>query len=292
MRLFYLYNSKMWLLSLSVHVVGIVGYNLLLRRSLLAKMDRWLLATILQTGIGIPAVFIALFFPFQIPAYTPFDIFLFCAATLLTILFHTCNVKALQYLDAGVFSLVYNTRFITVSILGVMLLSEKLTLLQFLGGLLIFGSVFLVQQKGKASISKKGLLFGFGTAFIIGFLNVTEKLLNQSVGFVEYFVPVSILCTILMWIVVFIRKTKISLPFLIKPATLSLMGLRAMSAYGFSYSLVFGPVALSNYISSLSVVLTVLFGALFFNERDHLKSKISATIVAFIGLTLILLGKL
>lgn len=275
-----------------MHLVGIVGYNLLLRRSILGQMDKWLLATILQTGICIPAIFIAIFFPFKIPAYSPYDIFLFVATVVLTILFHTSNVKALQYLEASVFSLVYNTRFITVSLLGVFLLSEKLTPLQLFGGLLIFCSVFLVRQKEKISVTKRGLLFGFGTAFVIGFLNVTEKLLNQSVGFVEYFVPVSIVCCVVMWVVVFIRRTKVSLPFLVKPSTLSLMGLRAMSAYGFSYALVFGPIALSNYVSSLSVVLTVLFGALFFNERDHLRSKIISAMVAFAGLTLILLAKI
>lgn len=281
----------MWLLSLSVHLVGIVGYNLLLRRSLLRNIDRWLLATILQTGIGIPALFIAIFFPFKLPTYSALELLLFVAAILLTILFHSFNVKSLQYLQAGVFSLVYNTRFITVTILGVLVLSEKLTLLQFLGGLFIFCSVFLVHRKGKGAVGKRGLFYGFGTAFIIGFLNTIEKILIQSVGYFEYFVPAAIISTIIMWVVVFIRRTKIAWPFLIKSSTVTLMGLRAMSAYGFSYALVFGPVALSNYVSSLSVVLTVLFGALFFHERDQLRAKIFATIIAFLGLTLILLGK-
>ncbi len=288
-RLFYLYNRYMWLLSLAVHLVGIVGYNLLLRRALTGDTDKWLLATILQTGICIPAVLLAFVFPFKLQFSNIFDIALLIATVVLTIFFHACNVKALQYLEASVYSVVFNTRFITVSFLGAVLLSEPLTLLQIFGGLLIFCSVFIVRQDEKFSVTANGLYYGLATAVLIGFLNVTEKMLNQSVGFLEYFVPVSIICTVIMWAVVIFRRTKVSLSFLVKPATFSMMGFRAMSAFGFSFALVHGPVALSNYISSLSVVLTVVLGVVFLNERDKLKSKIAATIVAIVGLTLILI---
>jgi drug/metabolite transporter (DMT)-like permease len=261
----------MWLSLLSLHLIGNVGYNLLLRKSVLAKTDKWLLATILQTGIAIPALFIS--------------------TMALTILLQVLNVKALQYLEASVYSVVYNTRIILISFIGAILLSEKLTPLQIIGGLLIFSSVFVVRQKGKFTVTKLGLLYGFGAAVTLSFLNVTEKLLNQSVGFFEYFLPVSIACAMIMWVIVLMRKTKVSFPQFAKPSNILLMGFRALSAFGFSAAIIYGPVAISNYISSLIVVFTVVCGILFLNERDFLKQKIIAVIIACIGLTLILIPK-
>jgi uncharacterized membrane protein len=72
---------------------------------------------------------------------------------------------------------------------------------------------------------------------------------------------------------------------------LQLMSLRAASAYGFSGALAAGAlVSVANYISGLSVFLLVLLGVILLNERDHLARKIIATIVAVIGLTLVLLS--
>ena len=282
----------MWTVSLLFHLVGNVGYNLLLRKSAVGKIDKWLLATILQTGICIPAIVIALFFRLHIPSYSPNDALLFVATVLFVISFHFFNVKSLQYLEASVYSVVYGARILTVSILGTLFLTEKLTPLQLIGGLLIFCSVFIVRQGGTFEIKKIGLFFGFGTTIIIAFLTSCEKILYQHVGFLEYFVPLAVVCQIIMWTIVFIRRTKVSFSLLVKPVNLSLMGLRAMSAFGLSYSLIFGPIAISNYISSLGVVLTVGLGALFLHERDFLKSKILAAFVACIGLTLILFAKL
>ena len=278
----------MLLSLLTLHLVGNVGYNLLLRKSVLAKTDKWLLATILQTGIAIPALIITLFKPFNFSGFNDFDIFLFISTMTLTILLQVLNVKALQYLEASVYSVVYNTRIILISIIGTLLLAEKLTPLQIIGGLLIFGSVFIVRQKEKFTVTKIGLLYGFGAALTLSFLNVTEKLLNQSVGFFEFFLPVSIACAVIMWIIVIIRKTKVSSTLFTKPSNIFLMGFRALSACVFSAAIIYGPVALSNYIASLIVVLTVICGVLFLNERDYLKSKIIAASIAFIGLTCIL----
>lgn len=279
----------MWLGLLSLHLIGIVGYNLLLRKSVLAKTDKWLLATILQTGICIPALVLIFFFPPPLAFTTVTEVLLFLSAIVLTILLQAFNVKSLQYLEASVFSVVYNTRIIIITFLGVLLLSETLAPVQIMGGLLIFCSVFIVRQEQSFHVTKQGLLFGFGAALVLSFLNITEKSLNQLVGFFEYFLPVSIICAVIMWTIVFLRRTPVSVAHLTKPETLSLMGFRALSAFGFSAAIVFGPVALSNYISSLSVILMVICGIVFLKERDYLKRKIMATIIASIGLSFILL---
>lgn len=57
MRPLLLYNgAHMWLALLVIHVVGLVGYNLSLRKSLVAKEDKWVLAAVLGTGLSLPLV--------------------------------------------------------------------------------------------------------------------------------------------------------------------------------------------------------------------------------------------
>jgi hypothetical protein len=56
--------------------------------------------------------------------------------------------------------------------------------------------------------------------------------------------------------------------------------------------LVYGPVAVSSYVSSLSVVLLVIFGMLFLGEKDYFKAKVAAAVSALAGLTLILIERL
>ncbi|HMR38728.1 MAG TPA: hypothetical protein PKE10_04120, partial [Candidatus Saccharibacteria bacterium] len=54
----------MWGMLLLAHLVGLVGYNLLLRRTAVAgKFPPWVLATLLQTGIMVPMLLAAPFLP-------------------------------------------------------------------------------------------------------------------------------------------------------------------------------------------------------------------------------------
>ena len=278
----------MWLALLSLHLLGIVGYNLFLRKSVVTKIDRWFLATLLQTGIGIPALILLFFFPTDFSVYTSRDLLLLTACVILGILLHLTNVKALQYLETSIYSVVYNARLVFITALSALFLSEQLTPMQLIGGILIFISVFIVRQKATHSVTSKGLLFGFTAAITLSFLNVIEKTLNQSVGFFGYFLPAAIIGTIIMWVILLLRKTPISGSLLYKPSSIRLMLFRAFSAYGFSGAIVFGPVIISNFISSMSVVLLVLCGIIFLHERDHLWKKLIATAVAVVGLYLVL----
>lgn len=282
----------MWFLLISLHIVGTVGFNLLLRRSLLKKTDQWFTATVLQTGLFAPFLIKEIVSPIDFPAYTSFELLLLAGAIGGLIALQYCTVKALQYLEASVFSVVYNMRILFATLLGTVFLSEHVGLWALSGGLLIFGAIFIVRQKGKEAITKHGLLFGTGAALAISFMNTCEKELIKLVGYEAYIFPMFATAAIIMWAVVFIRRTPAPLHLLVQPHNLLLMALRACAGFGFSYALVFGPLAATSYLSSLSVVLVVLFGMLFLGERDYLKSKLIAAGVALLGLTCILIDKL
>ncbi|MGH7238698.1 MAG: hypothetical protein ACREHG_01395, partial [Candidatus Saccharimonadales bacterium] len=95
---------------------------------------------------------------------------------------------------------------------------------------------------------------------------------------------------LLMWGYL-LRYRNFDFGLLIRPRMIQLMTLRAVSAYGFSGALAAGAlVSVANYISGMSVILVVGLGALWLGETDYLKRKAVATVVAVLGLTVVLLS--
>ncbi len=285
--------EPMWLGFLAVHLVGFVGYNLLLRKSLLDNIDRFTLATVMQTGITVPLLF-TLFF--KLPAFNRYDLqltLLTLGILLASIALHVANTKALQYLEASVYSVLYNLRILFTTILGVVFLGETINWIRILGGLLILSAIIIVRQKGSKSILSKGFEWGLSAAIILSFLNLLEKTTIDRIGYLGYAVPVVVIATALMWGYLLYRDKKINYKIFIQPRMLQLMILRDMSAYGFVLALGSGVLlSVSNYISSMGVIFMVAFGVLLLKETDHLRRKIIATAMAVVGLTIVLISSL
>ena len=283
----------MWLTLLCFHLIGLVGFNLNLRQSLLAKVDRLTLATIAQTGIAMPAVVLLAIRPPPFGAFTGLDYFYLASAMALTIGLQVTNVKALQYLEASVFSVLYNLRIILTTALGVLFLNEAIVGLRIAGGLLILFAIFIVKQQSSQEVRIKGIAWGLTAATALSFLNLSEKLLINSIGFLNYFPLTAVVCAVLMWSYIGLSKRSVEPAMLKQPKMLQLMTLRAMSAYGFSGALAAGAlISVANYISGMSVIFMVVLGAILLGERDYLGRKIAATAVAIAGLTVVLFSSL
>jgi drug/metabolite transporter (DMT)-like permease len=281
----------MWLLLLCFHLVGLVGYNLILRKSNMGKIDKFALATILQTGIVIPAVVLLIAAPPNFGLYSAADFVYLVCTVLLTIGLQVTNVKALQYLEASVFSVIYNLRLIFATILGILFLNEDFVWLRVLGGLVILLAIFIVKQRGSQSVTKRGVVWAVAAALILSFLALSEKELINHVGFMNYFPLEAIISGLLMWTYLLASKRSFDRKVMAQPRMLQLMTLRASSAYGFTGALAAGAlVSVASYISGMSVIFMVLLGAIWLGERDYLRRKILATAVAVTGLTLVLLS--
>src|SRR4051794_24799711 len=100
----------MWLLLLGFHLVGLVGYNLIIRQSTLKKLDRFTISTLSQTGIALPAIILVLIHPPEFYKFSGPDYLFLVSTIILTIALQVTNVKALEYLEASVFSVLYNLR--------------------------------------------------------------------------------------------------------------------------------------------------------------------------------------
>lgn len=283
----------MWILFLLLHLVGLVGYSLLLRKSLLAKTDPWVMATIMQTAIAIPMVFLLFAAPPSLDSYDIVTVIQIIITTLLVICFHFTNVQALTTLEASTYSILCNLRIIFATILGIVFLGEPIVPLQICGGLLIFLAVLTLRQKGKKQATLSGIKWGIGAAIAISVLNLFDKLLITQIGIIDYGVPVMLLAATIMWIVLFAKGKRVSLRYFTEPKTISLMVLRAMSAYGFALALsANGLLSVTTYVSSLSVIIIVLLGIWLLKEHDYLKQKIIATLLAVAGLTVIFIANI
>jgi drug/metabolite transporter (DMT)-like permease len=281
----------MWLLLLCFHLVGLVGYNLLLRKSNLGKIDKFALATIAQTGIAVAALVLLIIKPTRFDLYSSVDFVYLGCTILMTIGLQVSNVKALQYLEASVFSVIYNLRIILTTALGILFLSEDVVWLRILGGAAILVAIFIVKQKGSQSVRTKGILWAIAAASALSFLNLFEKKLINHVGFMNYYPIESVISGAVMWTYLLSSKRNFDYRVLWQPRMLQLMTLRGISAYGYSGALAVGAlISVASYISGMGVIFTVLLGAIWLGERDYLQRKIMATIIAVLGLTLVLLS--
>ncbi len=247
----------------------------------------------MQTGIAIPMLFALFIAPPDLQKYDLTSVVQILIATALVIALHLTNVKALDYLEAGVYSILYNLRIIFTTVLGILFLGEQVVPLQILGGLLIFLGVLTLGQKGKSSITTRGLQWGVAASVVISLLNVFEKTLITGIGYLEYAVPAMLLAAIIMWAVLLLSNRRIKFSYLREPKTIQLMVLRAISAYGFMLAFSVGAViSVATYISSLSVIIIVLLGIWLLGERDHIRQKMIAVALAAAGLTAILIANL
>lgn len=257
------------------------------------KVDKFTLATVMQAGIAIPAVVLIAIYPPQFEIFSRNTYLLLILAIIFTIGLQLTNVKALQYLEAGTYAVLYNLRIIFATALGILFLSEDFIWARIAGGGLIFAAILILRQKGSRSSNIRGFFWGVIAALILSFLNLFEKSLINDIGFINYLPLTAIVSFVLMWAYHVYSKRGFSAKIFTQPNMLKLMSLRALSAYGFSGALGAGAlISVSNYVSGMSVIFTVLLGAWLLKERDYLKRKLIASTVAIIGLTLVALASL
>lgn len=284
-----------WLTLLFIHVLGLTGFNLVLRRSLLEKVDRFTLATVMQTGIAVPAIFLMIARPpmFSVYQHQPKFIIGFIVEVVLGIGLQVTNTKALQYLEASVYPVIYNLRILITTVLGILFLNENVVWTRIFGGVLIFLAIIIVRQKSSRSVRMRGVEWGLAAALVISFLNLNEKVMVNDVGLLNFWPPAVVIAGILMWGYLLMSRKKIRGSLLLEPRMLQLMVLRAVSGYAFPIALAAGALlSVASYISAMSVILMVVSGVIILGERDYLWRKLAATAVAVTGLTIVLLSHL
>ncbi len=282
-----------WLLLLIGHLIGIVGYTLLLRKSTLGNLNKLLMSTIMMTGVFLPSII------FLILGKVSFDhsltewFFLTLGGFMVAGLMVT-NVWALTHLEASLFTILYNLRLLMTTILGYLILGELPKPLAIVGGLIILVSIFMLNLHQNKQWRSKSILIGLFAMLWFSFHAVLEKYNLRQLDFESYFFTFALIGTLLLWALVFIKRIKVvdQIVHIRDKKIYWLLATRALSAYAYTYALKYGSLAVTNYVSGMSVALIVLFGIYILGEKNQIKQKLSAVGVACVGLSLILISRL
>ncbi len=282
-----------WILLLTMHLIGIVGYTVYLRKSALSTIDKTLLAALMQTAVFVPVLFVLAFSGGVNLQLAPWQWALLVLSGFSLVGIQFLGIIALKYLEASVFTIIFNLRLLFTTLFGFLVLSELPTPLQLLGGLVIFASIIALNLHRQRRYASKPIVFGILITLYFSVHATLEKFNIVHIGLLPYFVVSGGLATVILWAWVWqrrIRLTRVAESF--DWHTAQLLVLRTMSAWGYVLALQYGSLAVTNYVSGMSVPLIVLYGVFKLKERTELREKITATLIAFAGLTLILVGHL
>lgn len=282
----------MWETLLVLHLIGLVGYTLLLRKSALSSINKYALAALMETAIFVPSIY------FLFTKEVKFDLTMLeylklAVACFLVTGLQLAITKSLQLLEASVFTIIYNIRLFGTTVLGFLLLGERPKALQMLGGVIIFSSVLILNLHKNKRYKSKPVLYGMASMVFISMLATLEKNIILTIGFPTYIFQVGLVATVILWVIAFKKGVKLrEIKSHIDKKFILLLLFRPLSGWSFILAFKQGSLAVTNYVSGMSVPLIVIFGILFLNERDRIKEKVMALVIALLGLTLILISKL
>jgi drug/metabolite transporter (DMT)-like permease len=282
-----------WILLLVGHLIGIVGYTLLLRKSTLGNLNKLLMAALMQLGIFLPSIIFLVTGNVSF-SHSPTEWFFLVLGGFMLAGLMITNVWALTHLEASLFTILYNLRLLMTTILGYLILGELPKPLAIAGGLIILVSIFMLNLHQNKQWRSKSVLIGLFAMLWFSFHAVLEKYNLRQLDFESYFFTFALIATVLLWILVLIKKINVKdqIEHIRDKKIYGLLATRALSAYAYTYALKYGSLAVTNYVSGMSVALIVLFGIYVLGEKTQVKQKLSAVAVACLGLSLILISRL
>ena len=218
---------------------------------------------------------------------------LFLNLTLMTFLYGFSNVfvfKSLKQTEASKFTIVFATRAFFTVLASSLVLKEFLTTTQFLGALLIFTGVVLVNLKSSRLSLDKGSIYALLGAVAFGIANTNDRYLLGSFNIYPYITVAFIAPAFLMSFIYpkELKHIKLFLGIKVFKKIIILSLFYAFSAITFfaalQKSINSSQVATVNLTS---VIITVILSVFFLKERENLKKKILGSLLSFLGLLLI-----
>ncbi len=216
----------------------------------------------------------------------------FGLAGLLFALGNIAAFKANTKVEASQFAIITRFRVVVIVAASWVLLGDTLTPLQFLGACIVFGSslsaVLLTRQKKRKSKVGIYTLIAVLSAVFMGL--ASEKYILSSVNLATYVVIGWGLQAFFMTLLANRQLTRV--PALIKDGSIKtillLGGLRTVAGFCFINALQLSDNAsLIGSIAALQVILVVIGGYIFLNEKKYGVQKFVAASAAFMGVLLL-----
>lgn len=110
------------MLFLGLYLVGLVCYNLLLRRiASVQQVNAWVIAALMQTGIAVPLLLVLPWVPIDLGKFDSASILVTTIVVLLSVVLLFASAKALSLLEVSTYSIIYNLRIVIATFLAAIL---------------------------------------------------------------------------------------------------------------------------------------------------------------------------
>ena len=199
---------------------------------------------------------------------------------------YIAHAKALQVMEASMFSMFYATQAIWIMLLSVALFQERPNLVQLAGVVCIFGSIWLLlARSGKVKINTAaklglltGLLFGVAVTCWVYVGRQVDTVSWAALGFWGVALTAFLAKPRALYNVRPFLDRSVVLHMLIVAALLSAGGITLLLAYAA------GDVSTVSPLRQMSIVVTVILAMLFLpQERTELWRKAAAVALCFCG---------
>lgn len=277
---------------LAITSVITISVAIILERSLMKKENSSPIgyAIIFQFLLGFFSLMFAIIlgrlaFPpiFKMPILFILAAFLWTGSTLF-------SFYAIKIIGAGELIIITSSSSIISIILGLIVLGEKLSILNFVGIFLVLISVFIVTTSKLTFSSKRGIIFAFISAICSGIAVIIDATILKSYDAFSYTAIMSFLPCIIL-IIFFLKelnkiKSNLNLKFILKMTIFCFI----YTISAICYYLAFqngAPISILAPISRSAVVLTIILAAIFLKERADLARKFIASLIMLLGLVLL-----
>ncbi len=280
-----------WIFLVLIGVL-FISTSLLFQRVLLKdeQSDPFTYAIVFQLIIAILFFIYVAFTGFNLPPLRPLIPYLFLMS-LLYALANFFGFKGLKTIEVSESSILWSSKAVWTMLTAAIFLREQVDLVRIIGMLLVLAGITVVSWKGKEWKLNKGHLFVLAGAFFSGLSFTNDAfLLNHfeapSYSAIAFLFPALLLLAIrpksISKFRLFLDKKRL---FRMVIASF-LLGVGTLGVY-YSYQRG-GDASQIMPISQSSVILVVILAFIFLKERNRFTQKVIGSLLAFIGIWLLM----
>ena len=280
-----------WQLLTAISVLTLSA-SVVLQRLLLGKdkIDPFAYASVFQFIVGVLLSSFVVFYGFKLPNFESLLLPAFVSIVAFGV-GHILIAKALQTVEASVFSVLFASQSVWIMLLGVVLFHERLNMLQIVGSVLIFASVLMLVDR-KLFYVEKGTFYGLVAGALFAIAITTWSYVGRHTDGLSW-AAISFFGTALVSFLTRPSSYKkmrslfaphITSKLLLLGVFYSIGSLTMLYAYRKGLFAVVTPVRQSSII-----VTTILALVLMPSERDHMLRKVVASIACFTGVVMIVI---
>lgn len=282
------YNYAMdWILYAILSALSLTAFAIIVRKSLLKGSDATAFTVLNNFTAGIILFCFALVLS-PVIAITPFQIILIVLASTLFALSSLLFTKGRQIEEVGMVSIVRQTSVFWIFIGGYVFFGEAVTLPKVIGTALLFAGTWIALWHREGLSITKGVVYIVVGAFSLSISTLIAKdIVDDNLSPALYS---GILFTLAgLWLLPFIReKGRITKELTLQKWNVVIVSFFIALSVVFLYSgYKIGEVSKVFPVYSSYVILSVIAGMIFLNERTYIKRKILGSLVALSGVILL-----